>query len=164
MGSDVLIINNRVKYPTGEQILVKYKTMTKVQLAKHSLKIPMLIAEINNDCILGVDFLKLFYLQNIFDSIFLSTISEISTIVKCFRVENITAISVLSNVMTLFKKEVSQHLNELEKEDFISFLNEFRDIFSDNVFAGNHKLEKHVIKVKDSFIIKQAPRFVFCCK
>jgi len=122
--------------------------MTKVQLAKHSLKTPMLIAEINNDCILGVDFLKLFYLQNVFDSIFLSTISEISTIVKCFRVENITAISVLSNVMTLFKKEVSQHLNELEKEDFISFLNEFRDIFSDNVFAGNHKLEKHVIILK----------------
>lgn len=148
IGSDVLIINNRVKYPTGEQILVKHKTMTKVQLAKHSLKIPMLIAEINNDCILGVDFLKLFYLQNVFDSIFLSTISEISTIVKCFRVENITAISVLSNVMTLFKKEVSQHLNELEKEDFISFLNEFRDIFSDNVFAGNHKLEKHVIILK----------------
>ena len=50
----------------------------------------MLIAEINDNCILGVDFLKLLNLQNIFDYIFLGSISDIDTDFKCTRVESIT--------------------------------------------------------------------------
>ncbi|KYQ55565.1 hypothetical protein ALC60_05628 [Trachymyrmex zeteki] len=60
----------------GEQITVKYKIITKVRLARYFLEVPMLIAKINDDCILEVDFLKLFNLQNTFDSIFLNSFAE----------------------------------------------------------------------------------------
>ena len=47
----------------------------------------MSIAEINDNCILGVDFGKLLNLQNIFDCIFLESVSDIDF--KCVHVESI---------------------------------------------------------------------------
>jgi len=59
----------------------------------------MLIAEINDDCILGVDFFKLLNLQNIFDCIFLESVSVcIDTDFKCARVKNIAVAGVPSNL------------------------------------------------------------------
>jgi len=84
-GSDVSIVNrnlislNKVKfelnncnlrYPTGEKVVVKEKVFVKVRLGKYIVEIPMLIANINDSCILGVDFLKKIHLENIFKTIF----------------------------------------------------------------------------------------------
>ncbi|KYN50245.1 hypothetical protein ALC62_05961, partial [Cyphomyrmex costatus] len=99
------VCNCYVRYPTEEQVLVKYKV--KVRLANYTLEISMLVAEINDDCILGVDFLRFFNLQNVFDAMFFNTVSEFDTIAKCSRIENIVS-KVPSNMATLFK-ESSQY-------------------------------------------------------
>jgi len=53
------------------------------------------------------------------------------------------------NLKTLFK-ENPKNLNELQRKFFAEFLNEFKDIFSEDVVAENCTIEKHVINVKDS--------------
>jgi len=50
--------------------VVKENVFVKVRLGKYVVKIPMLVANINDDCIIGVDFLKEIYLENIFKTIF----------------------------------------------------------------------------------------------
>jgi len=50
--------------------VVKEKVFVEVRLGKYIVKIPMLVANINDDCILGVDFLKEIHLENIFKTIF----------------------------------------------------------------------------------------------
>ena len=57
----------------------------------------MLLAEINNNCILGVDFLKLLNLQNIFYYIFLELFSDIDIDFKGARVESIAVPSNLAD-------------------------------------------------------------------
>jgi len=48
-------------------------------------------------------------------------------------------------------------LENLEKENFTNFLNEFCDVFS-HVIAENCKFEEHIINMKGSSSIKQVPR------
>jgi len=71
-GSDVSIVNCkfienferklptndcRLRYPTGENVIVESKVDVKVELGKHSVEICMFVAKISDDCLLGVDFL-----------------------------------------------------------------------------------------------------------
>jgi len=79
-GSDISIINknlvapNKIKfkldnyslrYPTGEKVIVKDKVFVEVRLSKYRVGIPMLIANIKDSCILGVDFLKKIHLEKL---------------------------------------------------------------------------------------------------
>jgi len=48
----------------------------------------MLIAEINDNCILGVDFLKLLGLQKIFDFIFFNSITKSNVEFNCSCIEH----------------------------------------------------------------------------
>jgi len=43
----------------GGQVPIRYKIIVKVRFAKYCVEIPILLAEINDNCILDVDFLKL---------------------------------------------------------------------------------------------------------
>jgi len=52
----------------------------------------------------------------------------------------------------------SKNLNEGQREIFIDFLEEFQDVFSKEVIAGNCDVVEHVINLKDSLPIKQVPR------
>jgi len=54
-----------LRYPTEEKVVVKEKIFV-IQLGKYIVEIPMLVANINDSCILGVDFLKKICLENIF--------------------------------------------------------------------------------------------------
>jgi len=45
-----------------------------------------------------------------------------------------------------------------QRKIFIDFLEEFQDVFSNDVIAGNCDIVKHVINVKDFLSIKQVPR------
>ncbi|KAL6265803.1 hypothetical protein P5V15_002620 [Pogonomyrmex californicus] len=71
-GSDVSILNKRLirsgrqqfwvgkrklRYPTGQEVPIDFKTNVKVELGKFSLEFPMYVAEIEDECILGADFL-----------------------------------------------------------------------------------------------------------
>jgi len=84
-GSDVSVASERVikgpkrrfevkncflKYPTGETIPVKYRVNVEIELGKYRLEIPMLVANISDECILGSDFLEKLGLDRVFESEF----------------------------------------------------------------------------------------------
>jgi len=50
--------NNFPKYPTDEKVAVQFRVSAEIVIGKFSLEFPFLVAEISDDCILGVDFLK----------------------------------------------------------------------------------------------------------
>jgi len=65
----------------------------------------MLIVKINNDCILVIDFLKLFNLQNIFDFIFLNSFAENNANFDYYRIEHVVTVpsSLIRRKLSLFK-------------------------------------------------------------
>jgi len=52
----------------------------------------------------------------------------------------------------------SEGLGVVQKNNFISFLLEFQDVFSENISAGNCKILEYSINVLDKRPIKQVPR------
>lgn len=174
-GSDVSIVNKRfvqgggkllpvknhnLRYPTGEMVRIENKILSKIELGKYSVEIPLLIAEISDDCLLGVDFLKKINLENIFDSVFTSSESR-QRVAECACTRQIPKLKVSENrcegevsdrVPTKLKElfaDNTPHLNTIQKEVLVNFLNEFRDVFSVDIVAGNCDMVKHCINVKD---------------
>jgi len=49
-------------------------------------------------------------------------------------------------------------LNESQKQLCAEFVNEFHDVFSEDIIAGNCGIGEHVINLQDSSLIKQVPR------
>ncbi|KYN29414.1 hypothetical protein ALC57_01147 [Trachymyrmex cornetzi] len=122
VGSDdfkVKINNCNLKYPTGEKVAIDYKMHTTVRLGNYLIEIPMLVAKINDDCILVEE-----------------------------------SFNIPSNLRSLFEKD-SKHLNQSQKELFAKFFIEFREIFAEEIVAGNCEIGEHVINIKDSLPIKQ---------
>ena len=166
-GSDISIVNRKLvkdygekletvncflRYPTGEKILCKNKILVDILIGKYSLKIPMFVAEIHDDCLLGVDFLKKVSLENVFESAFGNSKSKKEKNFNCSRV-----VSVPSVLRELIEKN-SENLVDSQKEVFAGLLNEFQDIFSEEIIAGNCDIICHSINVEDSPPIKQVPR------
>jgi len=48
-------------------------------------------------------------------------------------------------------------LNDVQKVEFIG-LEEFQNIFSENIIAGNCSIVEHSIDIENSLLIKQSPR------
>lgn len=51
--------NIKIVYPTGKVVPIHSRTIVKVEVGKFSLELPMFVANISDDCLLGVDFLSL---------------------------------------------------------------------------------------------------------
>lgn len=49
-------------------------------------------------------------------------------------------------------------MNRIQKIDFIEFLKEFQDVFSEEIVAGNCDIVEHRINLRESNPIKQTPR------
>jgi len=77
-----------------------------------------MIAKINDDCILGVDFFEKINFGNIFESIFQKEIVIEKDDIQCCRVEEFF---IPSNLRSLFEKD-SKYLNQLQKEFFAKLL------------------------------------------
>lgn len=69
---NILEVGDRLKYPTGERVPVKCKLSVRVELGKYSSEMPMFVADIAEDCILGADFFS----QTGMDEIFRSSFQE----------------------------------------------------------------------------------------
>jgi len=166
-GSDVSIVNEKfiegterkfdikgckLRYPTGENVSVSSKIDTEVELEKFSIKIPMFVSRISDDCLLGIDFLRRVNLNNIFESVF----GDSNSFQQEARVEE-SVDRVPFPLGELFKGN-SKNLNEGQREIFVDFLEEFQDVFSNDIIAGNCDIVKHVINVRDPLPIKQVPR------
>lgn len=170
-GSDVSVLSEKLvrgpkehfevencflKYPTGETITVKYKVIVEIELGKYLLDIPVLVANISDDCILGVDFLEKIKLEKIFESEFVNSEKENSDEFSCCRIEK----EKVPNFLQTFFEENSENLAPSQKDIFADFLVEFQDMFSEDLVAGNCEVLEHTIDVRDSKPIKQTPRRV----
>lgn len=63
------IRNCKLKYPTGEEVKVKFKVFVWVELGKFSLRFPMMVADINDECLLGADFFKVTNTEKVFETV-----------------------------------------------------------------------------------------------
>jgi len=50
--------NRSLRYPTGEKVPIECEVVVEVRIGKYNVQVSMLVAEIRDDCILGVDFLR----------------------------------------------------------------------------------------------------------
>lgn len=170
-GSDISIINKGIlkekgeeileeklilKYPSGEEVPVKFRVKVEVQLGKYSETISMFVMEMKDDCLLGADFLKKIKLENIFDDAFRSLEPEQEKILTCSCIKRQS--KEISKDLSELYEESSGNLDEVQRNVFVNFLNEYKNIFSENVVAGNCGIVSHKINVKDSSPIKQVPR------
>jgi len=151
----IRIRNCNLRYPTGEKVLVEFQVEIKVEIGKHSILIPMFVAKINDDCLLGADFLRRIGLQNIFDREFNESGLSEKEIFNCSRIEDSPIVP--SILKELFENN-SANLEIAQRKIFADFLNNFHDVFSGEIMAGNCDIVEHVINVKDSSPIKQVPR------
>jgi len=99
------------------------------------------VENINDNCILGVDFLKKIHLENIFKTF--STNFKIFSKQKEIQCGHLKSfLEVPSNLKYLFE-ESSKNLNESQKL-CAEFINEFHDVFSEETIAGNCRIGEHV--------------------
>jgi len=140
---------SKIRYPTGEEVPIKFEEKAQIELGEFSLKFPLLVAEILDDCLLGVDFLKEIRLENIFEPIF-GTPEPGRVVARIM--DPLEGIS--SSLRSLFTRNLGSLLEE-QKKDFANFLKEYQDVFSDNIVAGKCDLVEHKIIVKESSPIKK---------
>ncbi|XP_071652203.1 uncharacterized protein [Temnothorax longispinosus] len=151
----IQIKDNSLRYPTGEVVPIEFKVMAKVLLGKYFVEIPMYVIDMDDDCLLGVDFLRKINLENVFEFAFISSESDKEKVLSCSRIQ-------VSSERAPFLKELytnnSSNLNKAQKEIFTDFLEEYQDVFSEEIVAGNCGVVEHVINLEDSSPIKQVPR------
>lgn len=100
-GSDVSILNEKfiespkkyfeinnscLRYPTGESFKVKFNSLVLIELGSYKVEIPVIVANISDDCILGIDFLQKINLEGIFESHFGSLVGDSKNEFSCSRV------------------------------------------------------------------------------
>jgi len=59
-----------LKYPTGKRIPVKFKVKILVEVGELSMKLPVYVVDIKDDCLLGNDFLSAMNFEETFVSFF----------------------------------------------------------------------------------------------
>jgi len=141
--------------PSGERVPVKFKIRALVEVGELSMKLPVYIVEMKDDCLLGNDFLLAMNFEETLVSFFGDSSQRRKELV-CSRIES-EANGVPLFLRELFVKE-TQNLNEEQKEQFANFLTRFQDVFSEEIIAGNCRMVEHKIEIESSGPIKQAPR------
>jgi len=144
-----------LRYPTGERVPVKFKVEVLIEVGELSMKLPVYIVDMKDDCLLGNDFLSAKNFEEILISFFGVSSQERKEFV-CSRIESETG-EIPLFLRELFIKE-TQNLNEKQKERFANFLIRFQDVFSEEIIAGNCRMVEHKIEIENSGPIKQAPR------
>ncbi|XP_077277424.1 uncharacterized protein LOC143905721 isoform X1 [Temnothorax americanus] len=166
-GSDVSVLNVRLsvnfrqipldfcnlRYPTGERVPVISRVLAAISLGKFNFEMPFYVADINDECILGIDFLEK---AEVFEGFFENTLGLTKSVkgehgLICSRIEDCPAL------LPIFEQG-SSHLDPAQKLVFFDFLKEFYHVFSENIIAGNCDVLCHTIELCDSHPIKQVPR------
>ncbi|KMQ86077.1 krab-a domain-containing protein [Lasius niger] len=147
----------KLRYPTGEEVNVKFKVNVWIELRKFSLEFPMLVTDINDDCLLGIDFFRVLNLEKVLDPVLGILGQKEFQIFTCSRLENLE--EKVPQILNELFEENSRNLNFSQRKVFADFLSEFYDIFSGDV-AGSCKLVEHEINLNNSCAIKQTPRWI----
>jgi len=148
----LLLGNNFPKYSIGEKVAVQFRVSAEIVIGKFSLEFPFLNAEIL-DCILGVDFFRRVNLIKILEPEFGNGVFSNKKTMNCSCVISEERIPAFLNK---FLQQSSEGV--VQKNNFISFLSEFQDVFSEDISSGNCKILEHSINVLDKRSIKQASR------
>ncbi|XP_011867683.1 PREDICTED: uncharacterized protein LOC105561915, partial [Vollenhovia emeryi] len=142
--------------PTGERVPVKCKVLVKVCLGQVSTIILMYVADIVDECLLGIDFLKETNFKDILETALGLNHFSGQNPISCSRVTS------LSREAPLLLKELfessSRELAQPQSEALVEFLTDFQDTFSGEIVAGSCDVVQHSIDVGDSLPIKQYPR------
>lgn len=108
----VRVKNDNLRYPTREKVSIKFKVKVKIEISKHSVLIPICVAGISDKCLLGVDFLKMVNLNNIFNLVFEESKFYEKRIFNCSRIKD--------------SEKVPTILNKLYGNNSVSFWKELR--------------------------------------
>lgn len=141
-GSDVTILNSKLaegvkinkirdfnlRYPTGEKVPIKFQADVKLRIGKYFRKIPMLIANITDDCLLGTDFLKELKLDEIIGSL----LGFAETGKRCSRIENSS--EEVPSILKELYEESSENLSEAQRGELRSLFERIQRCF----FKGNY--------------------------
>jgi len=125
-----------LKYPTSERVPVEFKVRALIEVGELFIKLPVYVVDMKDDYLLGSDFLSATNFEENLVSFFGS----------CSQVGKETFFCHFSRIMSevngvpefsreLFEEE-TRDLNEVQKERFAKFLNEFQDVFSEEIRLG----------------------------
>lgn len=171
-GSDVSLVSSRLirscsrhipyynsfdlRYPTGEKVPIEARILVNIKLGKFSVELPVFVVDMQEDCLVGTDFLLLTNSENVFNPIFEHFVSDKIQRETCARIDNCFN-GIPQFLLELFDRE-AENLEKEQKSLFAQFLIDFQDVFSEELIAGNCDDIQHKIDVGDSFPIKQTPR------
>jgi len=99
----------------------------------------MLITDIIDDCILGIDFFRKVNLLGIFKSEFNSKVPQNYETLICSWI--ISEEKFLEFLREFFQS--SEKLSDAQKKDLALFLSKFQDGFTEDISAENYKILKH---------------------
>ena len=175
--SDVTILNSKfveprchripldgpnLKYPTGEDVPIKFKTVVQIDLSQHSVQMIVFVADIaddSHDCILGCDFLSKTGITESRNKIFQNTPSTIDSNADeqgCCRIMEWA--EDLPDLLKDIFKDNSQNLDSSQKQKFAQLLVNFQDIFEDDDVLGKCNLVEHKIELSNPRPIEQPVR------
>lgn len=119
---------------------------------------PFYVAEMEDECILEIDFLsKTEQIRNFFEKIFGST-EEVERKKEqvCSRMKDSS--TQLPNCLSQIEEQNSLNLDSSQRKIFAKFLFEFCEIFSENIVVGSYDMISYRIKLNNFHPIKQTPR------
>jgi len=125
----ILANNCLLRYPTGETVTVENKAVVKIEIGKFCLDFPVFIAKIEDDCILGVDFLERIKLGEIFTSVFNGKELGNQKSFLCSRISKGSE-RIPPNLLEFYEKN-STTLDISQRERFAEIIVDFLDIFTD---------------------------------
>lgn len=64
----IKVVDKNLRYPTGKKVPVFDKIEAVVEIGRFRIKVLMFMAEMSDECLLGVDFLKMINLENVFNA------------------------------------------------------------------------------------------------
>ena len=145
-----------LKYPTGEDVPIKFKTVVRIDLGQHSVQMIVFVADIADDCILGYDFLSKTGITESINKIFQNIPSTIDSNADeqgyCRIIEWAEK---LPDLLKDVFKDNSPNLDSSQKTKFAQLLVNFQDIFEDDDVSGKCNLVEHKIELSDPRPIKQ---------
>jgi len=145
-----------LRYPTGERVPVEFKVRALIEVGELSIKLPVYVVDMKEDCLLGSDFLSATNFERNLVSFFGLSSQEGRGESFCSRV--VSEVNGVPEFLRELFEEETRDLNEEQRDRFAKFLTEFQDVFSEDIMAGNCRTVEHSIEIEGSGPIKQAPR------
>jgi len=115
-----------LKYPTGERVPMEFKVRALIEVGELSIKLPVYVVDMKDDCLLGSDFLSATNFEGNLVSFFRLCSQEGKGASFCSRI--VSEVNGVPEFLRELFEEETRDLNEEQREQFAKLLNEFQDI------------------------------------